>query len=186
MGPRSSAQGLESDVTTADGVGSNSPVNYGRFATTAFDRLRILESYQRIAMVGLSANPFRPSHFAAIYLMAEGYHVIPVNPREMAILGRTCYPSLRDVPTAVEVVNIFREPAAVPAIVDEAIAIGAKVIWMQLGVIHEEAARRADEAGLQVVMDRCMKIEHARFFGGLNTIGMNTGVISSRRSVGHR
>jgi predicted CoA-binding protein len=93
---------------------------------------------------------------------------------------------LQDVPTAVEVVNIFREPTAVPAIVDEAIAIGAKVIWMQLGVIHEEGARRADEAGLQVVMDRCMKIEHARFFGGLNTIGMNTGVISSRRSVGHR
>jgi predicted CoA-binding protein len=136
-------------------------------------------------MVGLSSNPFRPSHFAAIYLMAEGYDVIPINPREKEILGRTCHASLRDVTTAVEVVNIFREPTAVPAIVDEAIAIGAKVIWMQLGVIHEEAARRANEAGLQVVMDRCMKIEHARFFGGLNTIGMNTGVITSRRSVRH-
>ena len=132
-------------------------------------------------MVGLSANPFRPSHFAAIYLTAEGYDVIPVNPREQEILGRTCYPSLRDVPGPIEVVDIFREPSAVPALVDEAIAIGANVIWMQLGVIQEEAAQRAHAAGLEVVMDRCMKIEHARFFGGLNTIGMNTGVISSRR-----
>jgi predicted CoA-binding protein len=132
-------------------------------------------------MVGLSSNPFRPSHFAAIYLIAEGYDVIPVNPREKKILGRTCYSSLRDITGPVEVVDIFREPSAAPALVDEAIAIGAKVIWMQLGVIHEEAAERAHAAGLEVVMDRCMKIEHARFFGGLNTIGMNTGVISSRR-----
>ena len=168
-------------MITADGVGARSPVNRSRFATTAYQRLRILETHRRIAMVGLSANPFRPSHFAAIYLIAEGYDVIPVNPREKEILGRTCYPSLRDLPGGAEVVDIFREPSAVPALVDEAIAIGAKVIWMQLGVIHEEAAQRAHEAGLEVVMDRCMKIEHARFFGGLNTIGMNTGVISSRR-----
>ena len=164
-----------------DGVGGNSPVNYSRFATTAFERLRVLESYQHIALIGLSANPFRPSHFAAIYLMAEGYDVIPVNPRESQILGRKCYASLGDIPSRVEVVDIFRERAAVPAIVEEAIAIGAKVIWMQLGVIHEEAAERARRAGLEVVMDRCMKIEHARFFGGLNTIGMNTAVITSRR-----
>ena len=164
-----------------DGVGGNSPVNSSRFATTAFDRLRILESYQHIAMIGLSANPFRPSHFAAIYLMAEGYDVVPVNPRESQILGLKCYPALSDIPSRVEVVDIFRERDAVPAIVEEAIAIGAKVIWMQLGVIHEEAAERARRAGLEVVMDRCMKIEHARFFGGLNTIGMNTAVISSRR-----
>ena len=132
-------------------------------------------------MVGLSSNPFRPSHFAAIYLLSEGYDVIPVNPRESEVLGRTCYPSLAAIPGPVEVVDIFREPAAVPAIVEEAIAVGAKVIWMQLGVIHEEAAERARSAGLEVVMDRCMKIEHARFFGGLNTIGMNTAVITSRR-----
>ena len=94
-------------------------------------------------MVGLSSNPFRPSHFAAIYLISEGYDVIPVNPRETEVLGRTCYPSLTAIPGPVEVVDIFREPAAVPAIVEEAIAVGAKVIWMQLGVIHEEAAERA-------------------------------------------
>ena len=164
-----------------DGVGGNSPVNRGRFSTTAMDRRRILERYRRIAMVGLSSNPFRPSHFAAVYLMAEGYDVTPVNPREQQVLGRQCYASVLDVPGPIEVVDIFREPAAVPEIVEQAIARQAKVIWMQLGVIHEEAAQRAREAGLEVVMDRCMKIEHARFFGGLNTIGLNTGVISSAR-----
>ena len=107
--------------------------------------------------------------------------MIPVNPRESAVLGRKRILRFPRFPGAVEVVDIFREPAAVPAIVEEAIAIGAKVIWMQLGVIHEEAAERARAAGLEVVMDRCMKIEHARFFGGLNTIGMNTGVITSHR-----
>jgi predicted CoA-binding protein len=166
---------------TFDGVGCHSPVNTGRFATTAFDRLRILEEYRRIAMVGLSSNPFRPSHFAAIYLISEGYDVIPVNPRETSVLGRQSYPNLSSIPGGVEVVDIFREPSAVPAIVDEAIAVGAKVVWMQLGVIHDEAAAKARAAGLDVVMDRCMKIEHARFFGGLNTIGMNTAVVTSRR-----
>jgi predicted CoA-binding protein len=166
---------------SADGVGGNSPVNRSRFANSSFDRLRILERYRSIAMVGLSSNPFRPSHFAAIYLLSEGYDVIPVNPRESQVLGRTSYPSLTAIPGPVEVVDIFREPAAVPGIVEEAIAVGAKVVWMQLGVIHEEAAERAERAGLEVVMDRCMKIEHARFFGGLNTLGMNTAVITSRR-----
>ena len=165
----------------SDGVSGNSAVNRSRFATTAADRLRILETYKRIAMVGLSANPFRPSHFAAIYLLSEGYDVVPVNPRENEVLGCKAYASLREVPTPVEVVDIFREPSAVPAIVEDAIAIGAKVIWMQLGVIHEAAAERARAAGLEVVMDRCMKIEHARFFGGLNTLGLNTGVISARK-----
>jgi uncharacterized protein len=132
-------------------------------------------------MVGLSSNPFRPSHFAAIYLISEGYDVIPVNPREAEVLGRKSYGSIVEIPGPVEVVDIFRESSAVPAIVDEAIAANAKVIWMQLGVIDEESAEKARAAGLEVVMDRCMKIEHARFFGGLNTIGMNTGVLSSRR-----
>src|SRR5713226_5464795 len=165
----------------ADGVSGNSTVNQSRFATTVADRVRILERYKRIAMVGLSANPFRPSHFAAIYLLSEGYDVVPVNPRENEVLGCKAYASLRDVPSPVEVVDIFREPSAVPAIVEDAIAIGAKVIWMQLGVIHEAAAERARAAGLEVVMDRCMKIEHARFFGGLSTIGLNTGIITSQR-----
>ena len=164
-----------------EGVGGSSPVNQGRFATSTFDRLRILENAHSIAMVGLSSNPFRPSHFAAIYLLSEGFEVIPVNPRETEVLGLKSYPSVTAIGRPVDVVNIFREPAAVPAIVDEAIAIGAKVVWMQLGVIHEEAAAKAHQAGLEVVMDRCMKIEHARFFGGLNTIGMNTAVLTSRR-----
>jgi uncharacterized protein len=167
------------DVT--DGVSGNSPVNRSRFAMTSADRLRILQTYKRIAIVGLSANAFRPSHFAAIYLIAEGYDVVPINPREREILGRKSYASLRDVPGGVEVVDIFREPAAIPALVEDAIAIGAKVVWMQLGVIHEASAERARAAGLEVVMDRCMKIEHARFFGGLNTIGLNTAMISSRK-----
>ena len=171
---------------SADGVGGNSPVNRSRFANSAFDRLRILERYRRIAMVGLSSNPFRPSHFAAIYLISEGYDVIPVNPRESQVLDRPSYPSLAAIGAPVDVVDIFRESAAVPEIVEEAIAIGAKVVWMQLGVIHEEAAERARSAGLDVVMDRCMKIEHARFFGGLNTIGMNTAVITSRRRTKFR
>jgi predicted CoA-binding protein len=168
---------------TTGTVSSGSPVNGTEFATTSFDRLRILRRYRRIAMVGLSSNPFRPSHFAAVYMLAEGYEVTPVNPREREVLGRPSYPSLREAPGPIEIVDIFREPDAVPAIVEEAIAVGAKVIWMQLGVIHEGAARRAREAGLQVVMDACVKIEHARFFGGLSTVGLNTGVITAKRSI---
>src|SRR5713226_8042934 len=134
----------------ADGVSGNSTVNQSRFATTVADRVRILERYKRIAMVGLSSNPFRPSHFAAIYLLSEGYDVIPVNPRESEVLGKRCYASLREAPGPIEIVDIFREPAAVPDIVEEAIAVGAKVVWMQLGVIHEDAAGRARQAGLEV------------------------------------
>src|SRR5438067_2908808 len=136
MGPGSGTEGQRMKTcavsfASQDGVGGNSPVNQSRFANTAFDRLRILETYRRIAMVGLSSNPFRPSHFAAIYLISEGYDVIPVNPREQQVLGRTSYPSLSAIPGPVEVVDIFRESSAVPEIVEEAIAAGAKVIWMQ-------------------------------------------------------
>ena len=153
---------------------------------TAAERLDILSKYRRFAMVGLSSNPYRPSHFAAIYMIAEGYDVIPINPREKEILGRTCYPSLTAMAEEhpdIKMVDIFRRPSDVPPLVEEAIHIGAEVFWMQLGVIHEEAAQRGVEAGLDVVMDRCVKIEHARFFGGLATIGLNTGVLSSRRMV---
>jgi len=154
----------------------------------AYERLRILTDYRIIAMVGLSADPMRPSHFAAIYMLAAGYTVIPVNPRYAGdkILGQTVYPSLGDIPgdMQVEIVDVFRKPADVPPIVDEAVAIGANVFWMQLGVINEAAAHKARDAGLEVVMNRCVKIEHARFFGGLNLVGMNTGVLTSRRTVG--
>lgn len=170
-----------STTTARGGVNAHSPVNHSDFATTAFERLSILRAARTIAMVGLSANPFRPSHFAAIYMLAEGYNVIPVNPAETEVLGRRAFASLRDIPEPVDIVDIFRAPEAVPPIVEDAIAIGAKVVWMQLGVINEAAARRAREAGLAVVMDACVKIEHARFLGGLSTIGLNTGVITARR-----
>jgi len=164
----------------AGAVGSTSPVTGTQFDVSPQERRRILERYRRIAMVGLSANPYRPSHFAAVYMISMGYDIVPVNPRETEILGRRCYPSVAAVPPPVEIVDIFREPSAVPGIVEEAIAIGAKVLWMQLGVIHEAAAARARAAGLEVVMDRCVKIEHARFFGGLSSLGLNAGLLSSR------
>jgi uncharacterized protein len=150
--------------------------------STAGERLDILAKYCNIAVVGLSANPFRPSHFAAIYLIAEGYTVIPVNPRETEVLGRKCYPSVTAAAQdfEIDVVDVFRAAKDVPPIADEAIAVGAKVLWLQLGVINNAAAEIAVAAGLDVVQDRCMKIEHARFFGGLNLIGLNTGVISAR------
>jgi predicted CoA-binding protein len=161
-------------------VGSQSSVNQGEFATTDADRYRILQQYRRVAVVGLSPNPYRPSHFVAVYLTQHGYEITPVNPKEKEILGRKCYPSLREAPQPLEIVDIFRERDAIPAVVEEAIDCGAKVIWMQLGLIHEAAAQRAREAGLEVVMDRCIKIEHARFRGGLNLLGLNGGQLSAR------
>jgi len=134
-------------------------------------------------VVGLSANWYRPSYFAAKYLIDHGYEVIPVNPNYEEVLGRKCYPDLESLTEEVDVVDIFQKPDRVPALVEGAIGIGAKVIWMQIGVVHEEAARRAREAGLEVVMNRCMKIEYARLFGGLNFCGVNTRVISSRRPL---
>ena len=142
---------------------------------------RILVEYKRVAMVGLSDDWSRPSNFAAKYLLDHGFDVIPVNPKYDEILGQKCYPDLKSIPTAVDVVDLFQRSERVPPFVDDAIAIGAKVVWMQLTIIHEEAASLALEAGLEVVMDRCMKIEYARLFGGLNTIGVNTGIISSQR-----
>ena len=144
---------------------------------------RILSTVRTIAMVGASSNWNRPSYFVMKYLQGKGYRVIPVNPGTAGKeqLGEKIYASLRDIPDKVDMVDVFRASDQVGPIVDDAIAIGAKVVWMQLGVIHEEAAAKAHQAGLEVVMDRCMKIEHARFFGGLNTIGLNTGVISARR-----
>jgi predicted CoA-binding protein len=142
---------------------------------------RILNTYKRVAMVGLSADWWRPSFFAAKYLLEHGFEVIPVNPKYEEILGQKCYPDLKSIPTPVDVVDLFQKAERVPIFVDDAIAIGAKVVWMQLGIINEEAAQKARDAGLEVVMDRCMKIEYARIFGGLNTIGVNTKIISAKR-----
>ena len=142
---------------------------------------RILKTYKRVAMVGLSADWWRPSFFAAKYLLEHGFEVIPVNPKYEEILGQKCYPDLKSIPTPVDIVDLFQTAERVPLFVDDAIAIGAKVVWMQLGIVNEEAAQKSRDAGLEVVMDRCMKIEYARIFGGLNTIGVNTKIISAKR-----
>ena len=144
---------------------------------------RILRENEVIAIVGLSADWYRPSNFAAKYLQAHGYRIIPVNPRYAGqkVLGEPCYKSVRDIPEKVHVVDIFRRTADVPPIADDAIAVGARVLWQQIGVKHEEAAAKARAAGLDTVMDRCMKIEHGRLFGGLNWVGVNTKVISAKR-----
>jgi predicted CoA-binding protein len=144
---------------------------------------RILHDGRTVAVVGLSANWHRPSNFAAKYLQDHGYRVIPVNPAYQEVLGERCYPDLKSIPEPVDVVDVFRRAEEVPAIAADAIAIGARVLWLQIGVIHAAAAATARAAGLDVVMDRCMKIEHARLFGGLNFIGVNTRVISARRPL---
>ncbi len=149
--------------------------------TDIHDLRRILNDYKRVAMVGLSADWSRPSNFAAKYLLDHGFEVIPVNPKYDEILGQKCYADLRDIPTPVDIVDLFQRVDRIPPFVDQAIEIGARVVWMQLGIIHEEAAQKARDAGLEVVMDRCMKIEYARLFGGLNSVGVNTGVISAQR-----
>ena len=146
---------------------------------------RILRENRTIAVVGLSAQWHRPSYFAAKYMQEHGYRVIPVNPTYDTILGEKCFGSLRDIPDKVDIVDCFRKSAEIPAIAQDAIAIGAKVLWMQLGVTNAEARRRAEAAGLEVVEDRCVKIEHGRFFGGLGWAGVNTRVISAKRAGSH-
>ena len=146
---------------------------------------RILRRYKTLAVVGLSAQWHRPSYFAAKYMQEHGYRIIPVNPGYDTILGERCYKSLTDIPEKVDVVDCFRKPAEIPAIAEDAIAIGAKVLWMQLGVHNEAARARAEAAGLEVIENRCVKIEHGRFFGGLGWAGVNTKVISAKRASGH-
>ena len=158
------------------------------FGLTTWDRYRILTTYRHIAMVGLSSNYYNASSFAGIYLDANGYDIIPVNPAQAGksqILGRRVYADLLEAAkeNPIEIVDVFRPSREVPAIARQAVEVGAKVLWMQLGVVSEEAAQIAREAGLEVVMDRCCKIEHARFFGGLRTIGLNTGVVTSRLAM---
>jgi len=142
---------------------------------------RILSENRVIAVVGLSADWFRPSYFAAKYMQEHGYTVIPVNPKYPEILGEKCYKSLRDIPRKVDIVDVFRKPQDVMPVAEDAIAIGARVLWQQLGVKNDEAAAKARAAGLDAVMDRCVKIEHGRLFGGLNWVGVNTHIISAKR-----
>ena len=142
---------------------------------------RILDAHRTIAVVGLSADWWRPSYFAAKYMQEHGYRVVPVNPRYDQILGEACYPSLTAIPHPVAIVDVFRRTEDVMPIAAEAIAIGARVLWQQIGVVNAEADAVARAGGLESVMDRCVKIEHARLFGGLIWVGVNTRVISSRR-----
>jgi predicted CoA-binding protein len=142
---------------------------------------RILHTAKTIAIVGLSKQELRASHFVGYYLKRHGYQVIPVNPRESAILGEPSFPSLREVPVPVDVVNVFRAPEAVPAIANDAVAIGAKALWCQFTVISEEGTRIAEAGGLAVVVDRCLKVEHARYVGRMHWLGFNTQRITSVR-----
>jgi predicted CoA-binding protein len=145
-------------------------------------RLALLRRTRTVAMVGASPNPARPSNFVATYLLASTpYEVYFVNPRATEILGRPAYPSLAELPVVPDLVDTFRRPEDLPAVLDEVLAVGAKAWWLQFGLWAPELARRAEAAGLAVVMDRCLKIEHARFHGGLHLAGFDTGVITSRR-----
>jgi predicted CoA-binding protein len=142
---------------------------------------RLLRDAHTLAVVGLSADWYRPSFFAAKYMQEHGYRIVPVNPKYPKILGEKSYPDLKSIPFPVDLVDVFRKPGDCVPIARDAVAIGAKTLWLQIGVINEEAEKIARDAGLDVVMDRCVKIEYARLFGGLNWMGVNTGVISSRR-----
>jgi hypothetical protein len=144
----------------------------------------ILHRAKTIAIVGLSPNELRPSHFVGYYLRRHGYTIVPVNPRETEILGATSYPRLSDVPGQIDVVDVFRAPEAVPAIAEEAVAVKAGALWLQYDVISPVGAKIAADAGLDVVMDRCMKVEHARYLGRMHWLGFNTGEITSGREHG--
>jgi uncharacterized protein len=141
----------------------------------------IVHTAHTIAIVGLSANVLRPSNFVGFYLQRHGYRIVPVNPKEDKILGERSYPSLSAILFPVDVVDVFRAPAAVPGIAREAVQIGAGALWLQFGVISPEGAEIARDGGLQVVMDRCMKVEHARYMGRMHWLGFNTGQITARR-----
>jgi predicted CoA-binding protein len=142
---------------------------------------RLVAGARTVAMVGLSANPLRPSHFVGFYLLRHGFRVIPVNPREREVLGQRSVASLTEIDVPVDIVDVFREPSVVPQLATEAAAIGAKALWLQFGVVHETGAAQARAAGLDVVMDLCLKIEHARYLGRMHWLGFDTGVISARR-----
>ncbi len=148
---------------------------------TPQERLALLRSAESIALVGVSANPLRSSNFVATYLVKTPYRVYCVNPMYDEVLGLPCYRTLADLPEVPDIVDCFRRRDDLPGVVEEAIAVGAKAVWFQLGLRHDEAARRARDGGLAVVQDRCLKIEHARFAGGLHLGGFDTGVISSKR-----
>jgi predicted CoA-binding protein len=141
----------------------------------------VLHTARTIAIVGLSSNVLRPSNFVGFYMQRHGYTIVPVNPNEREAVGEKAYASLSDIPFKVDVVDVFRASQFVPAIAEEAVRIGAGALWLQFGVISPEGARIAEQAGLKVVVDRCMKVEHARHMGRMHWLGFNTGVVGSQR-----
>jgi len=141
----------------------------------------ILHTARTIAIVGLSSNVLRPSNFVGFYLQRHGYRIVPVNPNEREAVGEKAFASLSDIPFKVDVVDVFRASQFVPAIAEEAVRIGAGALWLQFGVISADGARIAEQAGLKVVMDRCMKVEHARHMGRMHWLGFNTGMVGSQR-----
>jgi uncharacterized protein len=168
-------------TTAHDTIGRDAPVRTWA-GPSAADRLRIIRRTRTVAMVGASDNPARASYFVATYLLSSSdFDVWFVNPRAESILGRPVYRSLADLPGTPDLVDVFRKPADLPQVLDETLKVGASTLWLQLGLWDEDVARRAESAGLTVVMDRCLKIEHARFHGGLHLAGFDTGVIDSRR-----
>lgn len=173
MGPRS---GLASDVTLNSILTPEQRAKYQDPATIR----RILSTTKTIAMVGLSPKSERPSYFVGSYLHSEGYRVIPVNPNAKEIFGEKAYPDLLSIPDPVDMVDVFRRPEDCVEIARQAVQIGAKTLWLQLRIVNLEAAQIAEEAGLLVVMDRCVKIEHGRYTGSLHWVGMNTEIVSAR------
>lgn len=175
MGPGS---GLACDLTLNSAL---APELRAKYQNTAVIR-RILAEARTIAVVGLSTNPQKASQFVATYLRYAGYTIIPVNPGAETILGERCYPDLASIPVPVDLVDVFRPAAACPEIAREAVAIGAKALWLQLRIASEEAGAIAEAGGLDVVMDRCIKMEHGRYNGSMHWVGMNTGIVTAKRA----
>ena len=151
-----------------------------------FAILAVLTSAKTIAIVGLSPNELRASHFVGFYLRRHGYRIVPVNPKEKTILGEKSYPSISEIPFPIDVVDVFRASQFVPEIAEQAVAVGAKALWLQFGVINLAGAKIAEDAGLKVVVDRCMKVEHARHMGRMHWLGFNTGVVNAQRNMDAR
>jgi uncharacterized protein len=178
------ANGMTCDIPASSPLAKLLKQNRTWQGPDAKQRLRILRNAKSVAIVGASPNPARSSYFVATYLLSSSpYRVYFVNPRATEILGQKVYPDLASLPEVPDVVDVFRRGSDVPEVMDDALAVGAKTVWVQLGIWNEEAARYGESKGLQVVMDRCIKIEHARFHGGLHLLGFDTGQITSRRTL---
>lgn len=175
MGP---GPGLACDLTLNSVL---TPEQRQRYQNTATIR-RILSDARTIAVVGLSTNPQKASQFVATYLRYAGYRIIPVNPGASSILGERCYPDLKSIPEPVDLVDVFRPAPFCPDVAREAVEIGAKALWLQLRIVSEEAADIAEAGGLDVVMDRCIKMEHGRYNGSMHWVGMNTGIVTAKRA----